>query len=128
MKVSVFNKFEVRTYEPIGLSAIIRISDSYNMPILKGNYDLEKNFYFRDTEDELSDYSISEEEANELASFIKKLEKFNEIVVHCDYGKGRSPAVASVICEYYILYFNKDNFPNINNLVVKRLRKALNLS
>ena len=105
MKISVFDKNKVKDYEPLGLSAVIRISDSYDMPKLKGKYSLEKRFYFSDTEEELSEYSISEEEANELASFIKDLELFNEIVVHCDYGKGRSPAVASVISEYYNIYF-----------------------
>jgi len=128
VKVSVFNKYDVVNYQPSGLSAIIRIADTFNFNDLKGNYDSEIQFFFSDIEDELSDYAISEEEAKDLAKFIKTLKHFNEIVVHCEYGQGRSPAVAYVISEYYGLPFDISIYPNVNKLVISKLKEALNIS
>jgi len=117
VKVSVFNKYDVVNYQPSGLSAIIRIADTFNFNDLKGNYDSEIQFFFSDIEDELSDYAIS-----------KTLKHFNEIVVHCEYGQGRSPAVAYVISEYYGLPFDISIYPNVNKLVISKLKEALNIS
>ena len=128
MKISVFDKKEVIEYIPSGLSALIRVSDSFHMPKVKGSYSSIIKFYFSDVEDELSDYAISEKEALELASFIKSLKDYNEVVVHCDYGQGRSPAIAYVISKYFGIPFDKKSFPNINNLVISKLEEVLNLS
>jgi predicted protein tyrosine phosphatase len=58
---------------------------------------------------------ISPDEANEIISFLKKHHDKAGIVVTCDYGKGRSPAVAAVAAKIYSEPFDINLYPDLNH-------------
>jgi len=128
-KIIVFNKKDAKNYIPKDKAIIIRMGDSLPFPKLKGSYIEEKSFYFSDV-DAISDYAITNDDAKEIISFVDKyINKVNEIIVHCEYGQGRSPAVAFAISEYlksknisieeqnYL-----DKYPNINKYIFEKIK------
>ena len=130
MKITVFNKKNAKNHIPNGKSIIIRMGDQLPFPKLKGDYIAKKSFYFSDV-DSISDYAISKEDAKNILEFIdNNINDIDEIIVHCEYGQGRSPAVAYAVSEYLI---NKNipheneeylqKYPNINIYVFETIKK-----
>jgi len=125
MKISVLNIHDAAKYIPKGNAVIIRIADSLDMPKLKGEYLDSISFFFSDLDFELSDYAIKEEDAINLKNFVDKNSPYiDEIVVHCVYAQGRSPAVGYVLSKYFNLSFDIAQYPDINKLVIKKLEKV----
>jgi len=125
MKITVLNLTEAKNYIPSKSAIIIRIFDSNQIPELKGSFLAEKHFFFSDLEDKDSPYSISQEEADSLIAFVKENSSVKEIVIHCVYAQGRSPAVGYVLSEYFNIPFSKEQYPDINHLVIERLQESL---
>jgi len=125
MIVTVKDKFSIHTYEPHENSVLIRISDSWDLRPVKQNYQRVIKFHFYDITDKTSSVAIKKEEAIKIAKYIKLYKNINEIVVHCDYGKGRSPAIAKVISEKFGVPFDTNKYPGINMLVYNKVKQAL---
>lgn len=126
MKIKIFSKHSIRNYEPEGKSFCIRISSHELYPLkFENKYEEISSFSFDDVEFE-NDYSITEDEAFELLEFAKKAITSNadELIIHCDYGQRRSPAVGIAISE---MFQGSDNglrllYPNYNRLVLSKLK------
>jgi len=124
MKITVLNMRDARNYIPTGKAIIIRMGDSFPFPKVDGDYIAKMNFYFSDVDSD-SDYFIEDEEAIKILSFVKEnIDIVDEIVVHCQYGQGRSPAVASAISDYLniegIKY--KEEYPNLNIPIYEKIK------
>ncbi len=131
MKITVLSKSEARSYKPIGTAIIIRIGDYFpsRIPLgeIQGKYLNITEYDFPDI-DEFTEYSMKDEEAKSIAATIKEYSgEVEEIVVHCIYGQGRSPAIA-----YAIATYNNDtsiNYPEqyekLNNIIYDKLMKYL---
>jgi len=125
MKITVLNKTEVVLYQPKEDAIIIRIGDVYPLNKIFGKYIDQTHFYFSDIDEE-SEYSIQDDESDKLASFILKyIDTVDEIVVHCVYAQGRSPAIGYAIATY----LGKDNdyinkYPDINLYVYNKLMNS----
>lgn len=123
MKITVLNKSEAKKYQPEKTAVIIRMEDVFPMKKVEGIYLKEKRFYFRDVSCD-SEWAITEEDAVELANFIKTCQGVEEIVVHCVFAQGRSPAVAKIISEYFkVPFINK--YPDLNQCVYSKIKKYL---
>ena len=122
MKITVLNKSEAVQYRPEGDAVIIRIGDVYPLNKIFGEYIDQSHYYFSDIDEE-GEYSIQKDEADKLASFILKyIDVVDEIVIHCVYAQGRSPAIGYSIATY----LGEDNdflskYPDINLFVYNRL-------
>lgn len=126
MKITVLSKRNVRIYSPMSNAAIIRISSQYPLVSTKGNYIYSLELFFDDItygNEDLENISniISSTEAIEIINFVKIIHNCSELVVHCDYGKGRSPAVAAAIADILNINFNKSLFPQLNKLVYDKI-------
>jgi predicted protein tyrosine phosphatase len=123
-EILIFNKKEAREFIPKNNSIIIRMGDTYPFPKLKGKYIDILELYFSDIEYN-SEYSIQEEDKKKLIEFVNKYKNSVEtIVIHCEYGQGRSPAIAYFISNYLEVFsIKKEDFPNINNYIIKFLEK-----
>lgn len=87
---------------------------------------------FDDIEKPLEGYhSITDEQAEDIAKFIKKWKNCDEIIVHCYAGISRSAAVAAAIYKYYGMddleetFFSKSSWYIPNMLVYKKVLRAL---
>jgi predicted protein tyrosine phosphatase len=80
--------------------------------------------YFSDIEFD-SEYYIQNEDKILLDKFINKYKNnIDTIVVHYEYGQGRSPAIAYYISNYLKVFsVKKEIFPNINNYIIDFLEK-----
>lgn len=123
MNIVVLSQKKARNYIPLGNSAIIRITSVYPFRDLKGSFDFCLELLFDDIsekiEDDINNMSniITIEEANQIISFVEQIKNCQELVIHCDYGKGRSPAVAAAISKILGFEFNINSYPDINMLV-----------
>lgn len=132
MIITVLSRQEVKNYIPRDNSAIIRITSQYPFRELKGNFNYSLEMFFDDiselVEDDFDNMSniITKEEAFEIIVFLHKIIKENceELVVHCDYGKGRSPAVAAAISNILNIEFDINSYPDINMLVYDTIISA----
>jgi predicted protein tyrosine phosphatase len=107
MDIKIFDKREIKLYEPKDKSYLIRISSMELRDFSYINKYVDKReFYFEDLDYE-NDYTITDKEIAEIISFVKEAKNNNceEIIIHCDYGKSRSPAVGIFIGERF---FNSD--------------------
>ncbi|MHC3995753.1 hypothetical protein ACXWTF_13085 [Thiomicrolovo sp. ZZH C-3] len=94
MQIMVFDKYSIRDFRPECPTLLIRISSKYPFPrIDESLYAKVAEFGFEDTEYR-SEYSITNDEAAEIAKLIAGCADGFDLAVHCDYGRGRSPAVA----------------------------------
>lgn len=123
MNIVVLAQKEAKNYIPMNNSAIIRITSVYPFRELKGRFDFCLELFFDDiseiVENDIDNMSnvITNEEANQIVSFVEQIKNCKELVVHCDYGKGRSPAVAAAISKMLGFEFNINSYPDINMLV-----------
>lgn len=126
MKITVLNKRDVVNYKPSNKSVIIRIGDTFPLNKLNHSYISESHYFFSDIDEE-SEYSIQKDEAVKLARFILKyINDVDEIVIHCVYGKGRSPAISYAIHSFLNRNFDDlYKYPDINMYVYNELMKAL---
>ena len=123
-KITLLNRMDAVQYKPKGKAVAVRLDDQYPLRDLKGSYLDVLVQTFKDTED-ISDYSITNDNAKDIVEFVKKHSKIDEIVVHCHHRQGRSPAVALAIEEHFkIKNIDIREFPNINKLVLSKVRSA----
>jgi len=125
MNITVLDKRSARTHLPETPAAIIRISDSLDLPALEGEYVRSSRFSFSDVDE--GPYAITDKEAEQVARFIKEVPEagIRELVVHCDYGAGRSPAVAMAATKYFGLPFDENAYPALNRLVLKKVSEKI---
>lgn len=127
MKITVLSKRDVKFYNPSSNAAIIRITSQYPLTTLKGFYSNIIELFFDDISYDNNDPDnianiISDIEAKEIINFVKNLSNnCHEIVVHCDYGEGRSPAVAAAISRLFNQNFDMSKYPKINKLVYDKI-------
>jgi len=122
--ITVLSKFEARNYVSKKKNAsVIRISSIYPLIKLKDCFKNEIKFYFDDIiEDKDSEKLITKKEAEEILIFVKEnYTEDSELVIHCDYGKGRSPGVAEAISIILRKDFDKTKFKDINYYVSKKI-------
>jgi len=125
MNVKIMSRKEAKLYLPNSTAVIIRMGDRYPFDKLKGSYQDTIDLLFSDIEIE-SHYAIQEEDIIKIIEFIDKNKNVNEIIVHCEYGQGRSPAIAFFISEYLRLnIIKKSDYPNINNFVISKCLKFI---
>jgi len=124
MKITVLNRLEAKEYIPDNTAIIIRMDDTIYFSKLKGDYLASKEFYFSDTENKTNPYAITEQNAKDIISFVRSYQDdIDEIVVHCHYGKGRSPAVAGAIAHHlFNQEFNLAQYQNYNTLVYSMIK------
>lgn len=121
-KIVVLNKFDLKKYETDSDNVLlIRITSIYPLLRLKKNYKKELNYYFDDTTE--GDNLITNSEAKEIIDEIIN-NFYEEIIVSCDYGLGRSPAIALAIAEILDLPFNTSKYPSLNKYVYHTLKKV----
>jgi predicted protein tyrosine phosphatase len=125
VKITIKNKKSVKDYIPIGKAAIIRMEDNYPYSKLKYKYDKELELYFSDIDYDC-EYSIQKTDAEKIIKFLKYIKEndFDELVVQCEYGQGRSPAIAFFAAEFLEekIEYNIKDFPDINNYVYNFLK------
>lgn len=128
MKFTVLSRMDAKNYLPKGNALIIRMDDNYPYSSLEGDYKAIQEVYFSDVTDKTNPYAITKENAIELINFVKNnIEGVDEIVVHCKYGKGRSPAVAASISMFmFNQNFPIQSYPNINELVFNTIKENVN--
>lgn len=125
MKITILDKRDAVIYKPEDKAVIIRIGDVYPLNKLKYKYIDECKYFFSDT-NEFSEYSIQKDEAIEIAKFILKyINEVDEIVIHCVYGQGRSPAIAAVIYNFLDDKFDFSKYKNINKYVYNEINEAI---
>lgn len=122
MNIVVLAQKEAKNYIPMNNSAIIRITSVYPFRDLKGSFDFCLELFFDDISEVDNDIDnlsniITKDEAIEIIKFVDKIKNCQELVIHCDYGKGRSPAVAAAISKILGFEFNINSYPDINMLV-----------
>jgi len=123
-KITLLNRMDAVKYNPEGKAVAVRLDAQYPLRDLKGSYVEILVQTFKDTED-VSDYSITNENAKDIVAFVKKHSDVDEIVVHCHHKQGRSPAAALAIEEFFkIQNIDIKDFPNINKLVLSKVRSA----
>jgi len=124
MKITVLNMRDAISYIPEERAIIIRMGDSFPFSKVEGEYINKINLYFSDVDSD-SDYFIEDDEAKEILSFVdNNIDEINEIVVHCQYGQGRSPAVASAIADYLNISEIKylEVYPNLNIPIYEKIK------
>lgn len=125
MILTILDKFSIKNYSPAREASLIRISSQALSKIDMSKYQEVIEFHFDDVLEE-TDYSIKDSEGQELIDFISRNKYTSEIVVHCDYGQGRSPAVAIFIAKMLNLPYDFTNcYPNYNSYVLKKLQDLL---
>lgn len=126
MKIKILNKHSIKEYEPEEENLLIRITSKLPFSEIKENkYKEIYKYGFEDLPYE-SSYSISKEEAISLIKNLEENKDKKEIIIHCDYGQSRSPAVG--IAYSYILFgedkYNlKEEYPDYNRYVVEMIKK-----
>lgn len=119
--ITILNKFNVRNYIPKEDAILIRIS---SQPLLKmdtSKYKEVHEFFFDDVEDDWVGYLATDEELKKIKEIISK--DYQELVVHCDYGQGRSAAIGVFASKQKL---NKDissEYPDLNNYILKKLEE-----
>lgn len=127
MKITILNKFDIKTYIPEKSSVLIRISSQELRKINELSFEDIIYFYFDDVK-EVSEHSMTDVEAKELINFIIKNKDSEEFVVHCDYGQGRSPAVAIFIADIFnIEHEFKIIYQDYNYYVLNKLHENYKL-
>lgn len=101
MKLSVLSQSQAMFYKPTGKkNAIIRIADKVDhLPVLNFNYScgLSMGFYdIRSLNSPVNWNRFSREQAKLIHGFFVQIvdESYDELVVHCQAGASRSPAIA----------------------------------
>lgn len=103
------------------------VTDSGWKYIVENEFDLVKS----QREQGHAMWPMTEEHGKQIADFVKQVaDKVELLVVHCDAGISRSPAVASVVCEKYELLDELERIQNARrfspNLTVRdMMRKHL---
>lgn len=92
MKITIKDRKTVKEYIPAEKAILIRITSLNEFKTIKGEYKEIHLFYFDDISYE-SEYSITKEECEKLRNILNENKEIEEIVIHCDYGKSRSPGV-----------------------------------
>jgi predicted protein tyrosine phosphatase len=129
MKIKILNKYSIKEYEPEEENVLIRITSQLPFSKIKENkYKKIYQYGFEDLPYECN-YSISKEEAINLIKNLEENKDKKEIIIHCDYGQSRSPAVG--IAYSYILFgedkYNlKEEYPDYNRYVVEMIKKEYN--
>ena len=70
-------------------------------------------------DDLTDDRGITQEQANQIASFVKRHKEINTMVVHCDAGISRSAGIAAAISKWY---FGTDEWVFNSDLYVPNMR------
>lgn len=125
MKLTLLTRHDAILYEPEGDSIIIRLDSQNPISKLNGKF-LDKLIVpVEDFEDE-SQYTMSVEDAKDVFNFVKRYESVvDEIVVHCHYRQGRSPACIFVLQDYFNQNdYQKKDFPAYNKLVYRKLKEV----
>ena len=121
MNIVILDKWKAKQYIPEKEnSAIIRIADSpTELSGVKGNFKYNKSFFFWDIEG--TDYEATKEDIEEVVDFLLFLKEkgIEELLVHCKYGQGRSPAVGYLASLIFNESFDLEKYPNINKHVIK---------
>lgn len=122
-KVILLNRTDAVNYKPEGKAIAIRLDSQYPLRDLKGNYEGILVKTFEDTEEE-SVYSMTDQDAKDIVEFVLKNLDVDEIMVHCHYKQGRSPAAAIAIEEFFGGFQShyEEEFPSINKMVLEKLR------
>ncbi len=133
-EVAFLSRVSAEALIPDGSESVISITDRGAEPAdLKDGWSSILRIQFNDVdtdEDDTEELEIelgemTDEEAEEIASFVVQAAKVSEVlVVHCRFGQSRSPAVAKAICEHFKLEFPPD-FNTHNKLVQRLVLKAL---
>lgn len=122
-KITVVSKFDLRRYETDSEKILlIRVTSIYPVLRLKKSYTKELLYCFDDQTE--GENLISLSEAKEIVNEVIN-NTYDEIIVSCDYGLGRSPAIAQAISEILNIPFNVSKYPNLNKYVYHELKKAL---
>lgn len=120
MKIVVLNRLDLKKYKSkYSNKLLIRVTSVSPLLELSDTYKKELTYFF---DDSYENNLISIEEAKEIVREIKN--NYDEIVVSCDYGKGRSPAIANAISDIFKMEFDINSYHDLNLLVYTKIMKA----
>lgn len=121
-KITVVNKFDLRRYETDSEKILlIRVTSIFPLLRLKKTYSKDLTYCFDDAIE--GDNLITPSEAQEIVQEVIN-NNYDEIIVSCDYGVGRSPAIAFALSEILNLPFNISRYPSFNKYVYHEIKKA----
>lgn len=124
MKITIKNRKTIKEYIPDEESVLVRITSLDEFKKIDEKMYKEIYLYYFDDIDCESEYSITKEEGKELKEILYKNKDVNEIVIHCDYGKSRSPGVGIAFKEL----LNEDSkelrekYRDYNEYVIKMIK------
>lgn len=101
-KLIVLSREEVERYEPRRKEICISISDPYAKPArLSPRFKAVIRMYFSDVTESGHplDVLFAADHANAIREFIDGAPEFDRIILHCNMGISRSPAVALGLCD-----------------------------
>ncbi len=123
-KITVVNKFDLRRYEhQLERTLLIRVTSIYPLLRLRRPYTKDLAYFFDDSLE--GDNLITPSEAKEIIDEVIN-GNYDEIIISCDYGVGRSPAIAFAISEILNIPFNISKYPSFNKYVYHAIKKAYN--
>lgn len=130
-EIKIMSRNEAKTYsahKDIPESAIISIYSSGDAPChfcKNGRIKAVGKWCFDDLAD---DRGITQEQANQIAAFVKRNEFIETLIVHCDAGISRSAGIAAAISKWYFgtdeaVFDNPQYIPNMRcyNLMINAL-------
>jgi predicted protein tyrosine phosphatase len=100
----VLSREEVERYEPRRREICISISDPYAKPArLSSRFAAVIRMYFSDVTEaeDPTDVLFAPDHAAAIKDFIDRAPDFDRIILHCNMGLSRSPAVALGLCDLH---------------------------
>jgi predicted protein tyrosine phosphatase len=122
IELRVLSREAAERYEPRGVEVCISIGDPRAAPArLSRSFAAVLRLTFNDIVANPSDEDVlfAAEHAGEILQFVRKWPHVDRIVVHCEFGASRSPAVALGVCDAFGWPVGKleQGFPSWNHLV-----------
>lgn len=104
LNLTVCNRDKVESHNfrfPHLLISISAPNDKPKLPINKNRIDI-LSLEFHDLDEPYKDYKIfSKEDAYSIFEFLKQNKNIRDIVIHCDAGVSRSPAIAAALAKIF---------------------------
>lgn len=119
--ITIVNKFDVKSHIPKENAILIRISSEPLLKMDTSKYKEVHEFFFDDVEDDWVGHLATDEELKKIKEIV--LKDYQELVIHCDYGQGRSAAIGVFACKQKL---NKDissAYPDLNKYILKKLEE-----
>lgn len=120
-EIRVLSKKDLKNYKlELGVE-FIRATSEYPMYQLSSNKI--SNYFFDDTLDKDNENFITESEARSIIKDILDFKKGDSkiLIVTCDYGKGRSPAIAKAACEIIGIEKSFSEYKDLNIEVYNKI-------